>query len=184
MPTIFSHAIVPAAIALGLGKKTIPRPLLYAGLIVSVLPDADCGTFAMGIPYESQFGHRGFMHSLVFAAAMAALWTWRNMEFNVDGNTVKRWVVFAYLFVSMASHGVLDMLTDGGKGVALFWPFSDARLFFPETPIPVSNIGLSFLSERSLNVLKGEFIIIWLPCLTLGAIAFGLRKLLTKENKT
>jgi inner membrane protein len=183
MPTIFTHAVVPAAIALGLGKKAIPRPLLYAGMILSVFPDADCGTFAMGIAYESQFGHRGFMHSLVFAAAMAGLWTWRNMEFNVDGNTVKRWVVFAYLFVSMASHGLLDMLTDGGKGVALFWPFLDERLFFPATPISVSNIGLSFLSERSIGVLKDEFVVIWLPCLVLGGVAFGLRHLLMKEKK-
>lgn len=181
MPTIFSHAVIPAAIALGLGSKAIPKPLLIAGLIVSVFPDADCGTFAMGIKYESQFGHRGFMHSFVFAAALAGLWTWRNMEFNVGGNNVKRSVVFAYLFVCMASHGLLDMLTDGGHGVALFWPFWNERLFFPVTPIPVSNIGLGFFSMQSLNVLKWEFILICLPCIALCGMAWGIRKLLRKK---
>lgn len=182
MPTIFSHAVIPASIGLGLGSKVIPKPLLIAGLIVSVFPDADCGTFAFGIPYESQFGHRGFMHSFVFAAALAGLWTWRNMEFNVGGNTVKRSVVFAYLFVCMASHGVLDMFTDGGKGIALLWPFTSERFFFDQTPIPVSNIGLGFLSMQSLNVMKWEFILIWLPCFALGGMAWGIRKLLEKKS--
>ena len=181
MPTIFSHAVIPASIALGLGSKVIPKPLLIAGLIVSVFPDADSGAFAFGIPYENQFGHRGFMHSLVFAAALAGLWTWRNMEFNVGGNTVKRSVVFTYLFICMASHGLLDMLTNGGKGIALFWPFWNERLFFPITPILVSNIGLSFLSMESLNVVKWEFILLWLPCFALGGIGWGIRKLLEKK---
>ena len=36
-----------------------------------------------------------------------------------------------YLFLSTASHGVLDALTDGGLGVAFFSPFDQTRYFFP-----------------------------------------------------
>ena len=41
---------------------------------------------------------------------------------------------------TMASHGLLDMLTDGGHGVALAWPLSDERWFAPIRPIAVSQI--------------------------------------------
>jgi inner membrane protein len=38
---------------------------------------------------------------------------------------------------------LLDMLTNGGLGIAVFSPFSRERFFFPVQPIPVSPIGLS-----------------------------------------
>jgi len=41
----------------------------------------------------------------------------------------------------MGEPGLLDTLTDGGLGIALFWPFSDARYFAPWRPIPVAPIG-------------------------------------------
>jgi len=28
-------------------------------------------------------------------------------------------------------HGLLDMITNGGKGVAFLWPFTSERFFFP-----------------------------------------------------
>lgn len=57
----------------------------------------------------------------------------------------------------MVSHGLLDTLTTGGKGVALLWPFSDERFFAPLQFIRVSPIGVGrFLSERGLAVLLSE----------------------------
>src|SRR5215468_1372822 len=67
MPTIFSHPAVPLALGLGLGKKFIPTRLLLAGVVGSILPDFDVIAFRFGIPYEDQFGHRGFSHSFFFA---------------------------------------------------------------------------------------------------------------------
>jgi inner membrane protein len=46
------------------------------------------------------------------------------------------------LAAAAASHPLLDMLTDGGLGVALLAPLSWERLFFPVRPIPVSPIGV------------------------------------------
>ena len=39
MPTIITHAAVPLCIALGLGSKVIPPRLLFAGIILAMLPD-------------------------------------------------------------------------------------------------------------------------------------------------
>lgn len=182
MATIFSHAVVPAAIAAAFGRKVIPKPLLIAGIICSMFPDADCAAFAMGIPYENQFGHRGFTHSIVFAILLAALWTWRNMEFNTADVKPKRWVVFVFLFVCTVSHGILDGLTDGGLGVGYFWPFDNERYFMPGNLIPVSPIGYHFFSARGLEVILAELRIIWLPGIVLGLGGFGLRMLLKRKK--
>jgi inner membrane protein len=178
MASIFSHPAVPVAIALVLGNKVIPKPLLQMGAIASVWADVDCMGFAFGIPYESQWGHRGFTHSIVFALAFAALCAWRlPKEFSVNWR-----LVFAYIFVSAVSHPLLDMLTDGGRGIAIFWPFSTGRFFFPSHPIPVSPIGGSFLSARGLEVFTAELGLIWAPCLTLGGAGFFLRKFMEKKK--
>ena len=114
MPTILSHPAVPLALALGLGRRTIPPRLLVAGVVCSILPDLDVLTFGLGIPYASQFGHRGFSHSLFFAAlvALAGAVFYRRFETRCA-------VVFAFLFVALASHGLLDALTNGGLGIVL-----------------------------------------------------------------
>ena len=41
MPTVITHAAVPLCIGLGLGSKVIPPRLLFAGIILAMLPDAD-----------------------------------------------------------------------------------------------------------------------------------------------
>jgi inner membrane protein len=56
------------------------------------------------------------------------------------------------------SHPLLDMLTNGGLGCALFWPFSTDRIFFPIGPIPVAPIGLDMISMGGLLVIAVETI--------------------------
>jgi len=184
MSTIFSHPAVPVAIGFALGQKVIPRSLLFIGAFCAILPDFDSISFAFGIPYESQFGHRGFTHSVFFAAAIAAFFTWRNHEFKVDGAAVKRWVVFPFIFISTVSHPLLDALTDGGEGVAIWWPFSTARFFFDDTPLPVCPIGQNFFSAAGYAALKAELTLIWLPALLLGLGGFIVRKVLGRFTRT
>jgi hypothetical protein len=52
-----------------------------------------------------------------------------------------------FAVVVLASHGLLDTMTDGGLGCALLWPFSLTRYFAPWRPIPVAPIGWDFLSS-------------------------------------
>lgn len=177
MPTVMSHALVPIALGAGLGRGVVPLRLVAAGAMVAMLPDADVVAFHLGIPYADTFGHRGASHALLTATliglvgASAACW-FRTRSF----------VVFLFLLVAMASHGLLDTLTNGGLGVALFWPWSDARIFAPVRPVEVSPIGLSqFLSPRGLAVIGSEILWIWIPCLL---AVFGLRGLRRSSART
>ncbi|MFC3532706.1 metal-dependent hydrolase [Vogesella facilis] len=175
MPSILSHPAVPLAIGLGLGSRIIPRPLLLAGVLLSILPDLDVLAFRLGIPYGDAFGHRGFSHALFTSALLALLLGWYCRR-----HAANAWLAAGYQFVAMASHGLLDTLTTGGKGVALLWPFSDQRFFAPLQFIRVSPIGVGrFLSERGLAVLISELQWVWLPAIALGLlIALWRRRLL------
>jgi inner membrane protein len=156
MPTIFTHAIVPLAAGLALGKNRIPMPVMLSGMALAMLPDADVVSFKLGIKYADQLGHRGASHAIFVAGIVAALLTALFRPAN--------WLlIFAFLFVSMASHGLLDTLTDGGLGAAIFWPFDDARIFAPVTPIRVSPIGMGFFGARGWETLLSEFLWVWLP---------------------
>jgi inner membrane protein len=50
------------------------------------------------------------------------------------------------------------MLTDGGLGVALFWPVTSERFFFPWTPLPVAPLGMGMVSAKGLQVLATELV--------------------------
>jgi inner membrane protein len=173
MPTLLGHPAIPLSLGLALGRKTIPAPLLAAGILASVLPDLDVVAFRLGIPYASGWGHRGFSHSLVFALAVAALGA-----IGLRVSKVPFLTALWYLFLSTASHGLLDMFTTGGLGVALFWPWSEARFFAPFQFIQVSPLSFDrFLSPRGLAVLRSEFAWVWLPCLLMaGGVAFLRQK--------
>lgn len=173
MPTIFSHAV--AALGLGaafFGRKA-PARVLALGALCAVLPDADVVGFALGVRYEDPLGHRGLSHSLAFAAALATAVLPLAYRRGKDGPGPGR--IWGYLFLSTASHGLLDAMTDGGLGIALLAPLDDTRYFFPFRPIEVSPIGVRrFLSERGLAVIASELLWIWLPAAVVAGI--GLRK--------
>lgn len=171
MPSLITHMAMPCAIRIASGRKYLNARLLLLCVLVSVLPDADVIAFKFGIPYASQWGHRGFMHSILFALCISFF----SVFFSGFLKTEKTWIFVAVL-ISSLSHPVFDAFTDGGLGVALLWPFSDARIFFPWHPIKVSPIGIRrFFSERGLLVLKSEFLWIWLPSLFFGFSAFLYR---------
>ena len=127
-----------------------------------------------GVPYGSALGHRGFSHSLCAAAAVALAGAALSRSLRAGaGRTV------LFLFVAIASHGVLDAFTDGGQGVALRWPVSAERFFAPAAlrVLEVSPIGLThFLSARGITVLESELRWIWLPALALCPILIGARR--------
>ena len=151
MPTILTH---PAVALLSRWFPRMPRGAVLCGVIGTILPDADVAAFAFGIPYEHTFGHRGFTHSIAFAALFALLATT-----IVRGRTS----TFAFVFLCTLSHPLLDALTDGGLGVAFFSPFSNERYFFPWQPIRVSPLGAGFFSARGLETLKSEVVWVWAP---------------------
>jgi inner membrane protein len=180
MPTVFTHPAIPLAIGLGLGRKVISSRLLLCGAIGSILPDLDVIAFRVGIPYSAEFGHRGFSHSLLFAFLVAILaacfFQWLQTSFFRS---------FLFLFVAVASHGLLDTFTNGGLGIALLWPWSEHRYFAPFHPIEVSPLGLGrFLSERGVAVLKSELFWVWLPAIALGIILAAGRFFLALRSRS
>lgn len=156
MPTIFTH---PAVVLTRWWFPSLPRRAVVAAAIGAILPDADVAAFALGIPYEHPLGHRGFTHSIAFALLYAGL-----------AALILRVRAFPFLFLCTVSHTLLDAMTDGGLGVALFSPFSNERYFFPWTPIRVSPIGAGFFSPRGLETLASELVWVWVPCVTLGLL--------------
>lgn len=147
----------------------ISPKLAIAGAVFAMFPDADVVGFRLGIEYADVWGHRGATHSMVFAAICAA-------AIALVWKEARSWVGFVFLTVSMASHGLLDTLTNGGLGAALFWPFDNARIFAPETPVLVSPIGRNFFSWRGLETLFSEIQWIWLPCMAVALIGLGVRR--------
>lgn len=167
MPTILSHSAVPLAIGLGLGSRVVTKRLLLAGVVASVLPDLDVIGFRFGVHYADAAGHRGLTHSLLFALVLGAAAVLMARQLRVA-----RGLAFAFVFGAALSHGLLDMLTNGGLGVALFWPFCDDRLFFPVHPIQVSPFGLRVFSAAGLRVFASEALWVWVPA---AAVCLGLR---------
>ena len=172
MPSAFAHALVPVATALGAGKNLINRRLLCVAVFCAVMPDLDVIAFKFGIPYASQWGHRGFTHSIVFALLVAAVALALSSTLKCRPQ-----LVFGAIFLATVSHPLLDMLTNGGLGVALYWPFSNERVFFPIRPIAVSPIGVArFFSEQGLIVLKSELLWVGLPSLALYSLLRLVRR--------
>jgi inner membrane protein len=172
MPTIISHPAVPLALALGLGRQIVSDRLLLAGIAASMLPDLDIVAFPLGISYAGDLGHRGVSHSLLFAALMVLVAT---CAFRALSTTASR--AFWFVLVATASHGVLDAFTNGGLGVAFFWPWSGERYFAPIRPIEVSPLSIQlFFSEMATQVLLSELTYVWAPCMLLAALLVTVRK--------
>ncbi|WP_139958035.1 metal-dependent hydrolase [Flavicella sediminum] len=175
MASAFGHALTAFAIGKNFNKHILNWNFYLLGIICSILPDADVVSFSLGIPYKSFWGHRGFSHSFVFAALISLVFVWTFYKNN--SNLKEKTFIGIYLFLCTASHGILDAMTSGGRGVALLAPFDNTRYFFPFRPIKVSPIGIEkFISHRGLQVLLSEFIWIGIPCLLLLTTAFFLKK--------
>ena len=179
MPTILTHAVVPLAIGFGLGRKMISRRLLAFGVAASILPDLDVLAFRLHIAYADTFGHRGASHSLsfaIFVALVAMLFSSRLKS--------RPFITFFFIFVYAASHALLDMFTNGGYGVALWWPFFVERLFAPWQVIEVSPLSLRrVFSAKGLAVLQSELRWIWLPALVVCSTLWLLRRLPGLQHK-
>ena len=184
MASAFTHAVAGLAIGAAFrGYRTPLRaPLRYwvLGATFAVLPDLDGIGFWLGVPYDSTFGHRGFSHSLIFAAILGGFGL---LAFRRDPFVTNRARIGTYLFLATASHGVLDAMTTGGGGVAFFAPVVNERYFFPWRPILVSPMSIRrFFTARGVAILRSEFVYVWIPAALLAATAYILRRRSTTGN--
>jgi inner membrane protein len=150
----FSHAV--AALSIGTcfyGPQTTKR-VSIAGAVCSVIPDLDVIGFRFGVHYGDFWGHRGFTHSLVFAALLSgAVAVILSRRGSVG---IARFSLFAYLFFS---------------------PFDNRRYFLPWRPIRVSPVSVTrFFSSRGYAVLQSELLWIWVPAAVFAASILALRR--------
>lgn len=174
MPSIITHAAVPVLIGAALGRRLVSYRLLVAGAIAAMLPDLDVLSFKLGIAYGDVWGHRGALHSLLFAMVIVSLAALAHRMLASSA-----WKSFTFIGLAALSHPLLDMCTNGGLGVALFWPWNNHRWFAPFRPIEVSPIGAArFLSAHGWQVFQSELLWVWLPAgamVTLIAIVRRMR---------
>ncbi len=146
---------------------------------LSLMPDADVIGFSFGVKYGDAWGHRGATHSFAFALAVGAFVGLLARRFSAS--PLRAWAIASTVLVS---HGLLDTMTDGGLGCALFWPFDLTRYFAPWRPIPVAPIGLGFFTPSGLIVSLTELVLffpiaayalrltrarmVWLPLWAIG----------------
>lgn len=175
MASAFSHAVAALSIGTCFYRPQIPKHVWVAGVLCSVVPDLDVIGFRFGIRYGDFWGHRGFTHSLVFAALLAGIVFFVVFRRGMSG--VGRFALLAYIFLATVSHGVLDAMTNGGLGVAFFAPFDSSRYFLPWRPIYVSPIAVHrFFSARGYAVLRSELLWIWVPAILSAGLMLAVRQ--------
>lgn len=171
LPTILTHAVVPLMLGAAARRRVVSQRLLAAGAIAAMLPDADVVAFKLHIAYADHFGHRGATHSVAFAVLLALIAGLGYRRLNSPP-----WQSGLFIGLAALSHPLLDACTDGGLGVALGWPLSDARWFAPFHPIAVSPIGARFFSERGWQVMASEFCWVWLPTAVIAICMVAWRR--------
>ena len=176
MAAILSHAVTGAGIAAVFrpGPRVTARYWALA-IFCAVVPDFDILAVWLGANYLGMFGHRGFLHSIFFAALLAMILS--SDAFWTRPPGVSRSRIAAAFFAAGASHGLLDAMMSAGKGVAFFAPFSRARFHFPIRPIRVSPpSSYIFLREGGIRVSGSELAWIWVPSILLFLLSFAARK--------
>ena len=171
MASIFGHVAASTAIGYAFFPRQVRSATLLTAGFLAFSPDLDVLAFRFGIPYGSEWGHRGWTHSLVFAFVFGLLTAW--LFYRKQQDFLK---IALFFILSTVSHPLLDMMTNGGRGCALWWPFSTERIFFPFRPIQVSPMSVgAFISDWGLTVLASEFFWIGVPALILVVFAKSLR---------
>jgi inner membrane protein len=176
MSSLLTHPAPVLALGVALGLRRIPPRLFILAVVFSLVPDFDSAGFRFGVSYASWLGHRGFSHSLFFAllCGIFAAWIapWLKASRLLSGTLI---------FLTIATHIALDAMTNGGLGVAVFWPFSEARHFLPWQPIQVSPLSpkVFFTTEKGLRVIVSELRWVWLP---LMLVALACRAFVRKNR--
>jgi inner membrane protein len=147
--------------------RALRWPSLLFWSALSLLPDIDVVGFLRGVPYGAPWGHRGATHSLTLAVVGGIVTGLAARGRGPGARWFKRpmFQTMAFATIVLASHGLLDTMTDDGLGIALLWPFSLARYFAPWQPIPVAPIGADFFTLDGATVALTEvalFLPLWL----------------------
>jgi inner membrane protein len=128
-----------------------PRMVVLAAL--ALLPDVDLLLHTLA-PSITFLEHRAATHSIAFAAGIGAL-----IAITVLARGSPRPMAWGLLAGAVvASHGLLDSVGNSNVGVALLWPFSDARILAPWHGLPNPTLE-GLLTGRGVATLAVEFLV-------------------------
>jgi inner membrane protein len=167
MPSLLGHAVAGLAITSTFRRDRLPVQTWVLAAFCAVAPDLDWFVSLLNLHRGHPLNHRGMAHSLLFALLIAAA------VFALGFRRAQRRPgVWLCLTLAALSHGLLDVCTAGGVGVALFMPFSETRWVCLWQPIQVAPLPTSpahaWLFLRSLWI---EAFWIGLPAVLLAAVA-------------
>ena len=142
MATVLTHAALPViARRLAAVPEGLQRRLAAVAAVCACLPDLDLLSYAFDVRTTDAWGHRGATHSLLAAAVLALVAA--ALLFPSERRSRPRFLrVFAFLFLATAAHGLVDTLTTGEVGVALFSPLWNGRVLAPIGLVPVTPLGV------------------------------------------
>jgi len=165
MATIITHALAASALST-VAPRGLPRFRLAIVLgILAMIPDLDVIGFRYGISYGDALGHRGFTHSILFAALAGIITPFIAFP-KINAFCRLWWTVAGLAFIATLSHGLIDAFTDAGLGIGFFIPFENSRYFAPWRPLQTSPLSVSaFINGPALRILINEFLWVWLPLL-------------------
>jgi inner membrane protein len=178
MPMTTTHALLPLAVAVAVVRRPVPWKLIGVTMIAAAAPDIDGLTkHLFHLPVTSIYAHRGAAHSLFVALAAGLVAALFHKPIGV-----RPLVAGVLVAAAMASHGLLDMMTDGGLPVAYLWPVSSVRLFADWRWIQSSPVHLHHNLLRSASVrLLGDLTQLVVPMFAL-ALAFRAGRALSQRK--
>lgn len=172
MPLPTTHAFVPLAGAIAFGTRPLSWRLILIASIAAAAPDLDSLTNPVwaprwGLSTFSIYAHRGAAHSLFVALAAGLVAAMFHKYLGLGRLTAALGVGAA-----MASHGILDMMTDAGRPIAYLWPLSPVRFFVDWRPLHSSEVAWPhFCSE----LITRQEIELWQVVIPMFAFALAIR---------
>ncbi len=171
MPMTTTHALLPLAVAVAIAKRPVPWSLVFVAAAAAAAPDVDgLSKHLLGVSPSSIYAHRGAAHSLFVALAVGLLAAPWHRRLGVNALTAG--VVIAG---AMASHGLLDMMTDRGQAVAYLWPISSIRLFADWRPIQSNPVHMAHLYTQASIRLLSDLRELIIPMFALALAVRGAR---------
>lgn len=170
-----THALLPLAGALAFAERPIAWRLFIAASIAAAAPDVDgvVAHFWHTSPM-SIWSHRGATHSLAVALVAGLLAAFFHRQLRAS-----RLMAGVIITAAMASHGLLDMMTDAGRPVAYLWPLSSVRLFADWRPIHSGGpVHLATLGSLGIARLGNDFWQLIVPMFALALVIRGGRRLI------
>ena len=157
------HLAVGALIARGCTADTDPRDRrlrrVAAAACMATVPDADLALRAFGVPAGDQsWAHRGASHALVMGPAVSMV-AW------LLGVGVRDAICYG---LAVASHGLVDTLSESERGVALLWPVQVRRFTGRYRPVLAHPKDVPWFDWRPWVPVLGREALVFSPAIVLA----------------